>query len=46
MNTSALITLIISELIITAFTIYFFWLALAAPPRAEPDSYIDNDVIN
>ncbi len=44
MNTSALITLLASELIITGFTIYFFIKVLRTPPRNEPDSYTDNDL--
>lgn len=45
MNTSALLMLISSQLIITAFTIYFFWLAVTTPPRVDvhEDSYSDND---
>ncbi|MBP6664250.1 MAG: hypothetical protein KA168_03065 [Chitinophagales bacterium] len=45
MNTSALIMLVSSELIIAAFTIYFFWRALTTPPRIDvhEDSYTDND---
>ena len=45
MNTSALLMLIVSEVIIAGFTCYFFWLALKVPPRAEPDSYSDNDIV-
>jgi hypothetical protein len=43
MNTSALITMLGSELIITFFTVYFLWKAVSTPPRAEPDSYEFND---
>lgn len=41
MNTSALILMIATQTIVTAFTIYFFWKVLKTPPRKEPDSYDD-----
>ena len=43
MNTSALITMITTEVVITAVTIYFFWKVLTTPSRPEEDSYSDND---
>lgn len=43
MNTSALITMIATEVIITAVTFYFFWRVLKTPPRPEEDSYSEND---
>ncbi|MCB0516455.1 MAG: hypothetical protein R2798_12525 [Chitinophagales bacterium] len=43
MNTSALITMILVQVPVTIVTIYFFLKVLRTPPRAEPDSYIDND---
>lgn len=43
MNTSALILMILTQAIVTAFTIYFFVKVLRTPPRPEPDSFEDND---
>jgi len=43
MNTSALITMLVSELVIIAFTAFFFVKILTIPPKAEPDSYSEND---
>jgi len=43
MNTSALILWISSITIITFATIYFFVKILKSKPKAEPDSYSDND---
>lgn len=43
MSTSALLMLVITEVTVTAFTLYFFWKVLTVPPKAEPDSFADND---
>jgi len=43
MNTSALITMLVTESIIASVTFYFFWRVLKTPPRPEEDSYSDND---
>jgi hypothetical protein len=43
MNTSALVVMIGTLLIVTGLTIYFFVLVLNAPHRPEPDSYVNND---
>lgn len=43
MNTSALITMLSANIVIIGFTAYFFWKVLTIPPRAEPDSYEEND---
>ncbi len=43
MNTSALITLLITHSVVTFFMIYFFRKVLITPPEPEPDSYADND---
>ncbi|HRN40957.1 MAG: hypothetical protein KF732_00890 [Flavobacteriales bacterium] len=43
MNTSALIMMITTEVIVTLVTGYFFLRVLKTPPKPEPDSYIDND---
>jgi hypothetical protein len=45
MNTSALITMILSQGIVIVVTIYFFVRVLKTPPKQEPDSYEDNDDI-
>jgi hypothetical protein len=39
MNTSALLTMLITEAVITLVTIYFFWKVLKTPPKPEEDSY-------
>ena len=41
METQALIFMIVSEVIITGFTVYFFMKVLLAKPKKEPDSYTD-----
>jgi hypothetical protein len=43
MNTSALIVMITTLLLVTSMMIYFFVRVITAPPRPEPDSYLDND---
>lgn len=43
MNTSALILMATVQLLVTIFTIYFFVKVLKTPPKAEPDSYDEND---
>lgn len=43
MNTSALITLLITQTIVTSCMVYFFVKVLRTPPKPEPDSYTDND---
>jgi len=43
MSTSALTIMLITEVTITAFTLYYFWKVVTTPPRAEPDSYAAND---
>jgi len=45
MSSGALFMLVVAEVTVTAFTIYFFWKVLTAPPRPEPDSFDDNDDI-
>lgn len=40
---SALVTMILAQLIIISLTVYFFYRVLKAKPREEPDSYSDND---
>ena len=43
MSTSALLMLVVTEVTVTAFTLYFFWKVLTVPPKPEPDSFADND---
>ena len=43
MTSTALFMMVITEGIITAITLYFFWKVLSAPPKKEPDSYSEND---
>lgn len=43
MNTSALIMMLVTEITITAITIYFFGKVLKTPPKSEPDSFSEND---
>lgn len=43
MSSSALAMMVITEVIITAITFYFFWKVLTIPPKKEPDSYSEND---
>ncbi len=43
MNTSALITMGITQILVTFFMVYFFVKVLRAPKQAEPDSYSEND---
>lgn len=43
MNNSALITMIITQTIVSGFMIYFFIKVLTIKPNPEPDSYSEND---
>ncbi len=43
MSSEALIMMIATIAVVIGVTGYFFWLVLKTPPRAEPDSYEDND---
>ena len=43
MNTSALITMLSAQGIVTCLMGYFFYKVLTTPPKSEPDSYSDND---
>ncbi|MER2996203.1 hypothetical protein [Pontibacter populi] len=43
MNTSALIIMLTTLLLVTGLMIYFFALVLRTPPKPEPDSYLEND---
>ncbi|MBF8961644.1 MAG: hypothetical protein LPK07_05840 [Hymenobacteraceae bacterium] len=43
MNTSALVVMLSTILLVTGLMSYFFYRVLNAPPKPEPDSYLDND---
>ncbi|MEO9510572.1 MAG: hypothetical protein ABJN84_12300 [Flavobacteriaceae bacterium] len=43
MNTSALVLMLFTTLLVTGMVIYFLIKVLKTPPKAEPDSYLDND---
>jgi hypothetical protein len=43
MSTSALAIMLITEVTIAAFTLYYFWKVVTIPPKAEPDSFVEND---
>lgn len=43
MTTSALVLMIVVQASVTVITLMFFIKVLKAPPKPEPDSYIDND---
>jgi len=43
MNTSALTLMLLAMGTVVSLTAYFFYRVLTAPPRAEPDSYTDDD---
>ena len=43
MNTEALILMIATQGIVIACTGYFFYKVLTTPPKAEPDTFSEND---
>jgi len=43
MNTSALVVMLATILLVTGLTIYFFYQVLNTPSKPEPDSFRDND---
>ncbi len=43
MNTSALILMVCVQLTVMGCVAYFYFRVLTTPPKAEPDSYSDND---
>ncbi len=43
MNSSALIMMLATQLIVTGFTVYFFFRVLTGKSKLEPDSYSEND---
>jgi len=46
MNTSALLVMLTTILLVTGVTIYFFYQVLNTPSKPEPDSFRDNDDLN
>ena len=44
MSTSAFWMMVITQVIVTCITGYFFLKVLRTPPNSEPDSYEDNDL--
>jgi len=43
MSNIALFMMISTVSVVTIVTGYFFWKVLKAPPREEPDSFLEND---
>lgn len=43
MNTVAIITMVLTQGLVTGFAVYFFYKVLTIPPRQEPDSFSEND---
>jgi heme/copper-type cytochrome/quinol oxidase subunit 2 len=43
MTTSAIIMIVLTQGIVLAATIYFFWKVLKSPAKPEPDSFSEND---
>lgn len=43
MNSSALITMILTQGIVSSFMIFFFYKVLTTKPKQEPDSFSEND---
>jgi len=43
MTNTALITMLVTEIIVFGITAYFFYRVLTTKPKAEPDSFSEND---
>jgi hypothetical protein len=43
MSTAALTMMLVTEIVITLVTVYFFYKVLTTPPKPEPDSFSEND---
>ncbi len=43
MNSTALVTMLLTQGIVISFTGYFFYKVLTTPPKQEPDSFSEND---
>jgi heme/copper-type cytochrome/quinol oxidase subunit 2 len=45
MNTSALILMVSTILLVTGMLVYFIVRVLTTPPNPEPDSFLENDAV-
>lgn len=43
MNTSALIMMVSTQVLVTFLMVYFFYRVMKSPKNTEPDSFSDND---
>ncbi len=43
MSSSALTMMLSAQITVTVITLYLFWKVVYTPPKAEPDSYVEND---
>lgn len=43
MNSLAIVIMVSAMGSVTTATVYFFYKVLTAPPKPEPDSYLEND---
>jgi hypothetical protein len=43
MTTAAIITMVLTMVIVSSFVAYFFTKMLRTPPKSEPDSFSEND---
>lgn len=46
MNSTALTMMLVTEIVVTAVTVYYFIKVLRTPPKPEPDSFKENDPEN
>ncbi len=45
MSNAALIMMVVTMSLVTGATLFFFWKVLKTPPKAEPDSFQNNDEV-
>lgn len=43
MTATAWTMMLVTEILVTAVTVYFFVKVLRTPPKSEPDSFTEND---
>jgi len=43
MSNSALTMMLCAQITVTVITLYLFWKVVSTPPKAEPDSFVEND---
>lgn len=43
MRTDALIMMVVTQVVFTLITVYFFYKVLRSKPKSEPDSFSEND---